>query len=70
MDKQAEQLFREQVIAEQQSIHSNPQLEFSNQFARIAHNGDKRYGYGNPDEILKRQFAELAPSFHSAVQQG
>ena len=70
MDKQAEQLFREQVIAEQQSIHSNPQLEFSNQFARIAHNGDKRYGYGNPEEILKRQFAELAPSFHSAVQQG
>lgn len=70
MDQQAEQLFREQVIAEQQSIHSNPQLEFSNQFARIAHNGDKRYGYGNPDEILKRQFAELAPSFHSAVQQG
>lgn len=70
MDKQAEQLFREQVIAEQQSIHSNPQSEFSNQFARISHNGDKRYGYGEPEEILKRHFGELAPSFYSAVEQG
>ncbi|WP_107950113.1 M16 family metallopeptidase [Shewanella baltica] len=70
MNKQAEQLFREQVIAEQQSLHSNPQTEFSNQFARISHSGDKRYGYGEPEEILKRQFAELAPSFHSAVEQG
>ncbi|MCL1136083.1 M16 family metallopeptidase [Shewanella hafniensis] len=70
MNKQAEQLFREQVIAEQQSLHSNPQTEFSNQFDRISHSGDKRYGYGDPEEILKRQFAELAPSFHSAVEQG
>lgn len=70
MNKQAEQLFREQVIAEQQSLHSNPQTEFSNQFDRISHSGDKRYGYGEPEEILKRQFAELAPSFHSAVEQG
>ncbi|MGI2215539.1 M16 family metallopeptidase [Shewanella baltica] len=70
MNKQAEQLFREQVIAEQQSLHSNPQTEFSNQFDRISHSGDKRYGYGELEEILKRQFAELAPSFHSAVEQG
>ena len=70
MNKQAEQLFREQVIAEQQSLHSKPKNEFSNQFDSISHSGDKRYGYGEPEEILKRQFAELAPSFHSAVEQG
>ncbi|QIJ03190.1 M16 family metallopeptidase [Shewanella chilikensis] len=63
-------LFRQQVKAESQSRNANPNSAFWDGLSGLLHPGDHRYGYGREEQVLQRDFSEIAKVLASALDKG
>ncbi|WP_412513451.1 M16 family metallopeptidase [Shewanella indica] len=68
--QEAINLFRQQVKAESQSRNANPNSAFWDGLSGLLHPGDPRYGYGREEQVLQRDFAEIAKVLASALDKG
>ncbi|WP_236574474.1 M16 family metallopeptidase [Shewanella algae] len=68
--QEAINLFRQQVKAESQSRNANPEEAFWDGLSGLLFPGDPRYGYGREEQVLQRDFAEIAKVLASALDKG
>ncbi|MDQ2109946.1 MULTISPECIES: pitrilysin family protein [unclassified Vibrio] len=62
--------FRQQVREHAFSRHTNAETLFWQRFAELLHPEDINYALGRDQELLKRDFSEIAPVLASAVDRG
>ena len=68
--QEAISLFRQQVEAGIQSRNANPEQAFWDGLTGLLFPGDPRYGYGREEQVLQRDFSEIAKVLASALDKG